>query len=107
MAAKIAKNRINFKGKTVSIGIDIHKRSWHITALADGEIVLTVTLSKPNYDAFKKLLSQFKRNYVRIAYPRIGGSLRSLNIAQLKHNYPKVEYSRIEFIRGTIRILKP
>ena len=45
MATKITRNKINFKGKTVSIGIDMHKRSWHITALADGEIVLTVTLS--------------------------------------------------------------
>jgi len=41
MKAKIKKNTINFKGKVVSIGVDMHKRSWHITALADGEIVLT------------------------------------------------------------------
>jgi len=68
MATKITRNRINFKGKTVSIGIDMHKRSWHITALADGEIVLTVTLSKPNYDAFKKILSRFRGNCIRIVY---------------------------------------
>lgn len=68
MAAKITRNKINFKRKTVSIGIDMHKRSWHITALANGEIVLTVTLSKPNYDTFKKVLSQFKGNCVRIVY---------------------------------------
>ena len=41
MKAKVKKNTINFKGKVVSIGVDMHKRSWHITALADGEIVLT------------------------------------------------------------------
>jgi hypothetical protein len=28
MATKITRNKINFKGKTVSIGIDMHKRSW-------------------------------------------------------------------------------
>ncbi len=67
MAAKITRNKINFKGKTVSIGIDMHKRSWHM-AVANGEIVLTVTLSKPNYDAFQKVLSQFKGNCVRIVY---------------------------------------
>jgi transposase len=68
MTSKLKKNKINFNRKMVSIGIDIHKRSWHITALADGEIVLTMTLSRPNYTAFEKVLSQFKGNYVRIVY---------------------------------------
>ena len=68
MATKIKRNKINFKGKRVSIGVDMHKRSWHITALADGEIVLTVSLSRPTYDAFEKVLSQFKGNYVRVVY---------------------------------------
>ena len=68
MATKVQRNKIDFKGKMVSIGVDMHKRSWHITALADREIVLTVSLSRPNYDAFEKVLSQFKGNYVRIVY---------------------------------------
>lgn len=68
MTNKVKKNKINFNGKIVSIGIDMHKRSWHITALAEGEIVLAVTLSRPNYNAFEKLLSQFKGNYIRIVY---------------------------------------
>ena len=29
MASKVKKNKINFKGKTVHIGIDMHKHSWH------------------------------------------------------------------------------
>ena len=36
MATKVKRNKINFKGKTVSVGVDMHKRSWHITALAFG-----------------------------------------------------------------------
>ena len=68
MTSKVKKNKINFNGKMVSIGIDMHKRSWHITALADGQIVLAITLSRPNYNAFKKVLSQLKSNYVRIVY---------------------------------------
>jgi len=64
MATKVKRNKVNFKGKMVSIGVDMHKRSWHITSLADGEIVLTVSLSRPNHDAFEKVLSQFKGNYV-------------------------------------------
>jgi len=68
MKANVKKNTINFKGKMVSIGVDMHKRSWHITALSDGEIVLAVSLSRPSYNVFEKLLSQFKGNYVRIVY---------------------------------------
>jgi len=68
MKTNVKKNKINFKGKMVSIGVDMHKRSWHITALAEGEIVLPISLPRPNYDVFEKLLSQFKGNYVRIVY---------------------------------------
>ena len=68
MASKVKKNKINFKGKMVNIGIDMHKRSWRITALVEGDIVMALTLAKPGYDSFKKILSQFKGNHVRIAY---------------------------------------
>ena len=37
----------HFKGKMVCIGIDMHKLSWRITALVEGEIVLAITLAKP------------------------------------------------------------
>jgi hypothetical protein len=68
MGSKLKGTKINFNGKMVSIGADMHKRSWHITALADGEIVLTVSLSRPNYDAPEKVLSQFKGNYLLMVY---------------------------------------
>jgi len=45
MARKVKKTELNFKGKTVSISIDVHKRSWHITALVEGDIVLGITLA--------------------------------------------------------------
>ena len=38
-----------FRGKFVNIGVDVHKRSWRITALVEETVVLAVTLSKPNY----------------------------------------------------------
>ncbi|MBW1868692.1 MAG: hypothetical protein JRI73_05225, partial [Deltaproteobacteria bacterium] len=47
MASKVKKSKINFKGKTVSIGIDMHKKSWRITALVEEEIVLGITLASP------------------------------------------------------------
>ncbi len=68
MTNKVKKEKINFNGKMVSIGIDMHKHSCHITALTGGEIVLAVTLARPTYEAFGKILSQFKGNYVRIVY---------------------------------------
>lgn len=68
MATKIKRNKINFKGKTVSIGIDMHKISWRITALVEGDMVLAITFARPTYDSFKKILSRFKGNHVRIVY---------------------------------------
>ncbi len=47
MAAKIKRNKINFKEKMINIGIDMHKRSWRIRALVEGDIVMAVTLAKP------------------------------------------------------------
>jgi transposase len=68
MASKVKANKINFKGKMINIGIDMHKRSWRITALVEGDIVMAITLSTPTDNAFKKVLDRFKGNYVRIVY---------------------------------------
>ena len=68
MASKLKNNKVNFKGKTVSVGIDMHKISWRVTALVEGDTVLAITLANPNYDTFKKIISRFKGNHVRIAY---------------------------------------
>jgi transposase len=68
MASKIKRNTINFNGKMVNIGVDMHKHSWRITALVEGEMVFTGTISRPNYDSFRKLLARFNNNYIRIAY---------------------------------------
>ena len=54
MASKVKKNKVNFKGKMVSIGIDMHKISWRVTALVEGDIVLGITLARPTYEVFKK-----------------------------------------------------
>ena len=68
MTTKVKKNQIKFKGKMENIGIDMHKVFWRITALVEGDIVLAVSLARPHYDSFKKLLAQSEGNYVRIAY---------------------------------------
>ena len=68
MVSKVKENKINFKGKMVNIGVDLHKLSWRITALVEGDVVLAVNLAKPKYDSFIQLISRFEGNYVRIVY---------------------------------------
>jgi len=68
MDTRIKRNQIKFKGKMVYIGIDMHKLSWRITALVEGEIVLAITLAKPTYASFRSILTQFKGSCVRIVY---------------------------------------
>jgi transposase len=68
MASKVKENKINFKGKTINIGVDMHKLSWRITALVEGDIILAVNLAPPSYDSFMRLLSRFKGNYIRVVY---------------------------------------
>jgi transposase len=68
MGTKVKENKINFKGKTINIGLDMHKRSWRITALVEGDIVLAVNLAPPSYDSFMQLISRFKGNHIRIVY---------------------------------------
>ena len=89
MTARVRTNKINFKGKMVSIGIDMHKCSWRITALVEGEIVLAVTLARPSYDSFKAILTRFKGNHVRIAYEAGPGGF---------HLYDKLTAEGIECI---------
>lgn len=68
MAIRVNKNQGSFKAKTIHIGIDIHKLSWRITAVADSEVVMACTMSRPTYKAFKNMLSAFKGNTIRVAY---------------------------------------
>jgi hypothetical protein len=50
MAIRVNKNQGSFKAKTIHIGIDIHKLSWRITAVADSEVVMACTMSRPTYN---------------------------------------------------------
>ena len=46
MAEIVKKEKVNVKGNVVSIGIDVHKVSWKITAIVEGFVVLSVTSRK-------------------------------------------------------------
>ena len=60
MSTKAKKNQTELKRKMVKIGIDIHKLSWRIIALVEGDIVLAVILTRSHYDSFKKSLLSLK-----------------------------------------------
>ena len=68
MAQKVSHSKVNVKEKMISIGIDVHKASWRLTAVGSGEIILALTISQPRYDKLKKILTRFKGNTVRVAY---------------------------------------
>jgi transposase len=67
MRKRLNTNKINVNGKTVNIGIDVHKKSWQVTALVEGVVVRAVTI-QPSYAVLQKLLAQFKGGKIRIAY---------------------------------------
>lgn len=67
MKNRVTDTRMNFNGKIVNIGIDVHKLSWRVTAIVEGVIVKAVTM-KPSYIVLKKILSQFQGAHIRVAY---------------------------------------
>ena len=91
MTDRVKTTKINFKGKMVNIGIDMQKRSWKITALVEGDIVMAITLSKPTYDTFRKVLVQFKGNLK--LYSRSGHSEKHVIRTSFKEvsNDPKTK----------------
>ena len=67
MRKRLNADTINVNGKTVNVGIDVHKVSWHVTVLVEGIVVESATI-KPCYRVLKKLLSRFAGGTLRIAY---------------------------------------
>ena len=67
MKKRLNAEMVNVNGKTVNVGIDVHKQSWHVTALIEGIVVVAVTM-QPFYSVLQKLLAQFKGAKIRIAY---------------------------------------
>ena len=60
MDKKVLPLKHSVKGKVVSVGIDVHSLSWQIAALTDGEVIMAVTISKPDLPKFKTLFAPHK-----------------------------------------------
>jgi transposase len=67
MRKRLNAKKVDVNGKTVNIGIDVHKKSWQVTALIEGVVVMAVTI-QPSYSVLQKLLAQFAGAKIRIAY---------------------------------------
>ena len=67
MRKRLNADKVNVNGKTVNVGIDVHKLSWHVTVLVEGVVIESVTI-KPSYRVLKKLLAPYKDARIRIAY---------------------------------------
>ena len=67
MAMSVKESNLGIKGKVVNVGIDVHRRSWRVTSLVDGVILLSGS-STPSYQAFKRLLRRFDGATIRVAY---------------------------------------
>lgn len=68
MAQKVSHRKVNVKEIMISIGIDVHKASWRLTAVRSGEVILALTISQPTYSKLKKVLDRLEGNTVRIVY---------------------------------------
>lgn len=59
--------RILATGTDVNIGIDVHKESWHVTVMNEGEEIFHGRMPS-SYQAFKRFLARFKNCRIRVAY---------------------------------------
>ena len=55
------------RGKTVAMGIDVHKENWHVTVLVAGEEVFQGRIPG-EYSALRKLLDRLLDCQIRVAY---------------------------------------
>ncbi len=55
------------RGSKVSVGIDAHKDSWHVTAVTEGEEVFNGRLPG-QYPVLRKLLERFAGREIKVAY---------------------------------------
>jgi transposase len=67
MRQNTEKKRYLARGKTISVGIDVHKRSWHVTAISGG-IVLFSGAIPPSYDALISIFRRFDDCMIQVAY---------------------------------------
>jgi transposase len=61
------KNNTLASRQVVSIGIDVHKRSWHVTAVSEGTVVSKASIP-PRYEALTEFIKRFEGCEIAVAY---------------------------------------
>lgn len=61
------KDQVLARGKDVYMGIDVHKESWQVTAIAEGEELFNGRIPS-EYSALKRLLHRFEHCRIQVAY---------------------------------------
>src|SRR3990170_7067487 len=67
MMRDYVKEKVLARGKRISIGIDVHKESWQVTAISEAEELFHGRMPG-DYLALRKLLDRFVDCQVRVAY---------------------------------------
>ncbi len=66
MMRDYVKEKVLARGKRISIGIDVHKEGWHVTAISEGEELFHSRMPG-DYAALRKLLDRFVDCQVRVS----------------------------------------
>lgn len=62
------KNKISFKGQTIYVGIDVHKRTWHVTMLTEAGNVKRISIEASAKTLFDILNKQYPEGTYRAVY---------------------------------------
>lgn len=60
-------NQIIPKGETVFVGIDLHRRSWHVTVICDGEVICSGA-HPPAPEKLLSFLERYRPNRIKAVY---------------------------------------
>jgi hypothetical protein len=84
-------NNILARDKAVSVGIDVHKRSWHLTAVSDGVVLFKGTIPL-SYEALHSIFGRFINCRIKVAY-EAGPSGFGMVDQRLQGTFPHLVHS--------------
>ena len=62
------RNKISFKGQTIYVGIDVHKRTWHVTMLTEAGNIKRVSIESSAQTLFDILNKHYPEGTYRAVY---------------------------------------
>ena len=110
---------ISYRGKKVSVGIDVHAASYHATCVVSGEIVKSVTMKASPENLLKFLKRTFPGSEIESAYEAgfsgfelhrtlVAGGIKSIAQAgtqTIQANTDQMEILADQFLGGDAQML--